>query len=332
MTAAGARQMRRSSPASKSPGVNRARIAAGAAPPAHARAIHRHVAPQTQRRVSGPLRGGPTTIPRSLRRGAPSPPRTIRLPSLPAGGRIGLEPLYRRTLAFVKSLPDHPLLDRIVRGRTWIVLLGVLLSGIVAMQVEMLKLGASMGRSIQLGSALQSRNELLRASVSALSDDRRIERLASGMGMVMPGPTTIGFLDAARINLGRAEANTHAPDPSGFLAALPSNQVDTTGTGTNALPAGASGSPDPAARTGSALGSGAATVSGSPPTSTMGSGPAAATGGGTPTAATGTPAAGLPGTATGIGTSGTGPPAAGASAGATATAGSPPAGRSPAGG
>jgi len=47
----------------------------------------------------------------------------------------------------------------------------VLLAGIVAMQVEVLKLGASMGRAIERGTALQNTNELLRENVATLADD-----------------------------------------------------------------------------------------------------------------------------------------------------------------
>jgi len=74
--------------------------------------------------------------------------------------------------------------------------LGVMLAGIVAMQVEVLKLGASMGRAIERGTALQSTNELLRASVATLADDQRIERIAASRGMVMPSPAGVGFLSA----------------------------------------------------------------------------------------------------------------------------------------
>ena len=65
----------------------------------------------------------------------------------------------RRIGAAVLSLPDHHLLDRVIRGRAWIPLLGVLLAGIVATQVEILKLGASMGRSLEQTSSLTSQNE-----------------------------------------------------------------------------------------------------------------------------------------------------------------------------
>ncbi len=72
--------------------------------------------------------------------------------------------LGRRAAAFLAGLPDHPWLDRIVRGRYWIPILGALLAGIVAMQVEVLKLSANIGRAIERGTSLQSRNEQLRAS------------------------------------------------------------------------------------------------------------------------------------------------------------------------
>jgi hypothetical protein len=101
--------------------------------------------------------------------------------------------------------------------------------GIVAMQVEVLKLGATMGRAIERGSALQSRNELLRANASGLADDQRIERLAAGMGMVMPQPAVVGFLTARKANAGRAAANIHASSAGAFLAALSS--LATTASG-----------------------------------------------------------------------------------------------------
>ena len=91
-----------------------------------------------------------------------------------------------------------------------------MLAGIVTMQVEVLKLGANVGRSIESSSALQTRNEQLRASVASLSDDGRIERLAAGMGMIMPTPGSAGFLSGASV--AKAIANIHEPSPSTFLS------------------------------------------------------------------------------------------------------------------
>jgi hypothetical protein len=174
--------------------------------------------PESPRRVSGPLRGRAAT--------GPSQPLTRPAPLQGAG-----RPIWARGAAFARSLPDHRLLDRLIRGRVWIPLLGVMLAGIVAMQVEVLKLGASMGRSLELNSALSVRNASLRESVASLGDDQRIEQLAAGMGMVMPPPQAIGFLplrpgaDAAR-----AAANIHQPDPGGFLSLASSNGAVVTAT------------------------------------------------------------------------------------------------------
>jgi hypothetical protein len=204
-----------------------------------------------------------------------------------------------RIAALIRTLPDHPLLDRIVRGRTWIALLGVMLAGIVAMQVELLKLNASIGRSIELGVALQSRNDNLRASVSSLSDAQRIERLASGMGMVMAGPTAVQFLDARHVSPASAAATIHAPDAASFQAALQtmlsnatqssSGPGGTTGTATAAPQATApiSSAPAQAPTTPAAIPPGSAAATAAP--TAPGATPTAAGAAGSPTAASASP-------------------------------------------
>jgi hypothetical protein len=123
------------------------------------------------------------------------------------------------------------LLDRLIRGRVWIPLLGMMLAGIVAMQVEVLKLGASMGRSLELNSSLSARNASLRESVASLGDDQRIEQLAARMGMVMPPPQAIGFLPLrAGGDAARAAANIHQPDSGSFLSLASSNGAVVTAT------------------------------------------------------------------------------------------------------
>jgi cell division protein FtsL len=120
-------------------------------------------------------------------------------------------------------MPDHRWVDRLLRGRAWIPVLGVLLAGIVATQVEVLKLGASMGRWMERGAALSSHNQALQSSVAALSDDHRIERLAAQMGMVMPAPTAITFLSRRPPGgVPGAVARIHVPDSAQFLTSLQS--------------------------------------------------------------------------------------------------------------
>jgi hypothetical protein len=164
-------------------------------------------------------------------------------------------------VAFIRALPDHQLLDRVVRGRAWIPILGILLAGIVAMQVEVLKLGAGIGRSIQRSTQLQSRNELLRSSVASLADDQRIERLAAGMGMVMPAPTAIHFLSLKPVGyVQRAASSIHQPDPTAFAASLP--VPDPSGTAaTSATATGTAGAAGTAGTTAGIAGSTSSTAS-----------------------------------------------------------------------
>jgi hypothetical protein len=166
----------------------------------HRAPVRRSPVPRNPRRVSGPAR----------------PARTR-----PRGQSTVRPPLASRSAAYIRALPDHALLDRIIRGRYWIPLLGVLLVGIVAMQVEVLKLNAGIGRALEQSTSLQSRNEQLRAAVARGADDQRIESMAAHMGMVMPQPAAIRFLGRLPIaDAGRAIANIHAPNATGFQAAL----------------------------------------------------------------------------------------------------------------
>jgi hypothetical protein len=208
------------------------------------------------RRVSGPATRSvvvPSPSRRPRTRPSLAPRRSITIPRPKfARPRIRLHfapaELPAATLAFVRSLPDHRWLDRLVRGRAWIPVLGVLLTGIVAMQVEVLKLGASIGRSVSLATELQSRNQLLRSSVAQLSDDQRLMRQAAKLGMVMPGPTENAFVPAhSRGALGKAIAGITAPDASAFLTALAAQEsadgVANATLGTTGSPVGAPTTP-----------------------------------------------------------------------------------------
>ena len=163
--------------------------------------------------------------------------------------------LARRIGSFAAAVPDHSWLDRVVRGRAWIPLLGILLAGIVAAQVEILKLGASMGRALEQTTTLTAQNEQLRGSVAQLADDQRIERLAGAMGLVLPPPGAVGYL-AARpgADVSGALGNIHIPNPAAFVAMTPRNGALVTGPGASTLPptAGAPAPPAPATTTSAA--------------------------------------------------------------------------------
>jgi cell division protein FtsL len=127
----------------------------------------------------------------------------------------------------VRTLPDHRLLDRLIGGRIWIVLLGTLLVGIVTMQLSLLRLNAGIGRAVEKSSTLEQRNAALRLSISELSNSERIVALASQMGFVTPPQGSPHFLTASATDAGKALTTMRVPDPTAVAAAT---AVETTTT------------------------------------------------------------------------------------------------------
>jgi hypothetical protein len=97
---------------------------------------------------------------------------------------------------FLRTLPDRRLVYRLVQGQWWIVLIGFLLMGIVAMQVSLLELNAGIGRDVERSASLLRRNGELRAQVSRLSSSERIQTEAGALGMVMPPAGAVSYLRA----------------------------------------------------------------------------------------------------------------------------------------
>jgi cell division protein FtsL len=157
---------------------------------------------------------------RTPRRPRPALPRpNVRRPRLPRVELPRPSALARAAAAFVTSLPESSLLDRVIRGRIWIPLLGVLLVGIVGMQVENLKLNASLGGAIEQTANLQSRNDWLRDDVAQLSDPQRIEGIAAQHGMLMAPPAVTKFLTVGgAASVGAAIAGIHAPGSTYFAS------------------------------------------------------------------------------------------------------------------
>jgi hypothetical protein len=247
-------------------------------------------APAGAPRFAAAARAAAVSLPLPLPafRRAPKPVvRPAPRPEPVAPGERTPRGVAHRALAFAAALPDHGWLDRVVRGRAWIPLLGILLAGIVAAQVEILKLGASMGQALEQTSSLTIKNEQLRGTVAALGDDQRIERLAGGMGMVLPPPGAVGYLAAGPGgNVAGALGNIHAPDAAAFVAMAAKNGALVTGAGTSTLPpAPGAPAPPPAASTSTTASTSTATTS-STATSTAA---ATATAGGSATGATTSP-------------------------------------------
>src|SRR4051812_33130546 len=117
--------------------------------------------PTRPRRVSGPMRPAPAAAP-PLRRGTTG--------------------VFER----LRALPETRVIDGLLRGRAWIWLIGVLLGGIVAMQVSLLKLNAGISRAVTASSTIERQNADIEADIARLSSVERVRAAADREGMVMP--------------------------------------------------------------------------------------------------------------------------------------------------
>jgi hypothetical protein len=191
-------------------------------PPAAAPAVHRgrSVAPTRPlttaprpRRVSGPARG---------QRPAPA----VRRSRQADGGLVlGL-------LAAVSGLERYTLLDRLIRGRTWIALIAFALIGIVALQLGLLKLNAGIGRSLEREASLQRGNAALKIENSELAAGERVEAKAAHLGMEL---VPVGALKALTVHPGAdASRAASALESSSSSAASDEASASTSSTPTSA--------------------------------------------------------------------------------------------------
>jgi hypothetical protein len=130
------------------------------------------------------------------RRSAPARrPAPVRRP----GGQ--LIPIAVGTATVVRHLPDSNLMVRMTRGRLWIGVLGVLLAGIVALNVVTLSLAASSGHIDQNIEALEQENSILRSRDAQKSGAARVRHDAAGIGLAVATVDHVASVQASRGDL-----------------------------------------------------------------------------------------------------------------------------------
>src|SRR5439155_4099794 len=82
-------------------------------------------------------------------------------------------------VARVLNSRGMPLVDRILRGPAWVVMLGVLLAGIVFLNVSVLELNRGIARTDAQSAALERTNSGLRERVAKLDSGERIPQLGA---------------------------------------------------------------------------------------------------------------------------------------------------------
>ena len=122
-----------------------------------------------------------------------------------SGGHAGATAARRRSLRGVRrrGTASRPravvagapaLLDGLLRGRVWVALIAVLLTGIVFLNVALLELNGGIARTDVRVSELRGENAVLRLRVARLGSSERIRRAAEARGFRTAPPGEVGYL------------------------------------------------------------------------------------------------------------------------------------------
>jgi len=91
-----------------------------------------------------------------------------------------------RAAVAVTQLPESGLIHRLTRGRAWIGLLGVLLVGIVALNVVTLSFAASAGKVEAVNTELSKENSMLQSLAAKKYGQERMRHEAANLGLALP--------------------------------------------------------------------------------------------------------------------------------------------------
>jgi hypothetical protein len=178
-----------------------ARRTAPAPAPSRTTPPRRKAAPaRPARRSRGVARPAPARAPQR----APQRKRT--------GGQL-IPLAVGRTALAVSQLPDSGLVVRMTRGRAWIGVLGVLLVGIVALNVITLSFAASSGKIAEQITTLSKENSMLGGRVAQRYGTARIRYEAGAAGLYMPNLEDPKLIEAGPDDVAKAAARLAAAGP-----------------------------------------------------------------------------------------------------------------------
>jgi hypothetical protein len=147
------------------------------------------------RRKPRPVKAAATAAP-ARKAPARKAPTRRKAPSRRPGGQ--LIPIAAGAATAVRQLPDSSLMVRMTRGRAWIGVLGVLLAGIVAVNVVTLSLSATAGHIDRNITALEEENPLLRARDDRLSGSARVRHeAAAALGLIAAPTDQVTYVQAS---------------------------------------------------------------------------------------------------------------------------------------
>jgi hypothetical protein len=129
-------------------------------------------------------------------RTAPIHPRRVSGPSRRLAPAVAVPRGHTGVFERISRIPDHRVVDRVLRSRGCIWLIGLLLGGIVAMQVSLLRLNSGISRAVQTQQTLEKQNMALQSSIAELTSGERVTAAAAGGQMVDPPAGQTRYLTA----------------------------------------------------------------------------------------------------------------------------------------
>ena len=130
------------------------------------------------------------------RKPAPARRRSTGRTAPTRSARTRPAPKRAKAAARLAAIPHSPFVDRLLTGRAWIVLVAVLLAGIVFANVALLEKNAGIARTTEQVAALKRENSRLRLQAARLGSSERIQRAAADLGLVLPAPGEVRYLEA----------------------------------------------------------------------------------------------------------------------------------------
>jgi hypothetical protein len=139
------------------------------------------------------------------------------------------------TAGAVSGLAESGLVHRLTRGRMWIGLLTTLLVGIVAINVFTLSFNATASRTTRQSDVLQRQNSALQGQIAAAgASSDRVQTLAGKLGMIVPEPGAIGYVEAgpkdAALAAQRLESGAITAGAPAAASSTPTSATTTTTT------------------------------------------------------------------------------------------------------
>ena len=196
----------------------------------------------------------PATVTRP--RTAPIGPRRVSGPSRrPVAAAPAIAHRGRgRTSAFEKlsRIPDHRVVDRLLRGRACILVIALMLGGIVAMQVSLLRLNSGISRAVQTQSTLTLQNSQLQADLAKLRSGDAVRTAAADASMIDPPAGDRRFLRARPTTDPARAARRYKPPSERSIEVMANGgmvpgSLAAPGTAAAALAATLNGQPAPTA-------------------------------------------------------------------------------------